>query len=468
MTVPISDYVSLSMTVAAGGLQVPSLKTPLLVAYHANYVERVREYTSLPGLAADGFGAGHPAYRMAQALLAQSPCPSSFKVGRRANAPVHAVELTCLTDTVGETITVTIHAPNGSSRSYSRSCAGGGIPAEATALAGLINADVSGYGAAGTTELLVAAVGNDVQIDPGAGAATGQIFYYSGLRNLDIEDVTPDPAGGLAADMTAISAADDDWYAAALDSPSAAEQTVLATATAVAGKSCWLSSQDSTIRNATAGNLALVLQAATRDRAAVFYSPHGMHEYPGICEMSKLITFNPGATTGAYQSLAGVTAAGTNAWDLSAAQLTNCRNARANVYVRAGGIGMVDGRQGVMSASRWMDERLLLDYLSINIPVELASALVARASAGSKVPYTDEAAAVARGAILKILQPAAAWGAVQLVDPVTGEETFTFSFLPAASQTSANKAARHFDQVVFNVLGTSAAQRYTIAGTVDL
>ena len=177
-TVPVSDYVSLNLSIASAGLQVPELSMPMLMGYHTHYVDRVREYSSLAGLVADGFSATGPIYRMAQALLAQPIAPSNFKVGRRANAPVHAVELTPLTDVVGNNIQITITSCNtGVSRTYSQACTGGGVPAEATALAALINADAPGFGAAGTTELLVAAAGPvPVTIDPGPAAVTGQVF----------------------------------------------------------------------------------------------------------------------------------------------------------------------------------------------------------------------------------------------------------------------------------------------------
>ena len=472
MTFPISDMVSMSISIAAGGLRAPEMSVPILIGYHTAYADYVREYHSLTELNADGIVPGRPLYRMAQALLAQTPAPTSFKVGRRTNAPVQVGRITPLTFAAGQTLTITLTAPNGNSRSYSQAAGGASLDAECTALALAINADPSGFGVGGgtgTTEILATAViagaDNYVSITAGAGAAAGQIFYYSGLRNYDFWDLTPDP--GLAADLLLIRAEDDDWYAASLDSPSEAEQLVFATSLAVAGKSVWLSSQDSLIRNATAGNLALDLLAAGRDRAVLCYSPHSMTEYPGAALMSKMITFNPGATTAANQILAGVTPAGTNPWDLSVAQLANLRAARANAYIVFGGGGCVDPQAGYCSATRYVDERLILDYLQGNIPVELANAVQARVSAGSKVPYTDEAAAVARAAILKILALAEKWGALILFDKESGINYFTFSATKAAAQTAGNKAARIFAGCEFGCLVTGAAQQFRLTGTLS-
>jgi hypothetical protein len=472
MGTPITDYVDLSISIASAGIPAPSLAKPLLIGYFTQWAtDLVREYSSLSAMAADGLdgttvarGAG--VYRMAQALMAQTPAPTSFKVGRLTVGHVHSTVLTALTDTVGETITVTIEGPTGLTETYTRTCAGGGIPAEATALAALINAGVH------AADITATPVGADVTIIKDAvGGFAGQIYYYSGLKNLDINDNTPDLAGtAMAAQIANIRLEDDDWYGVALDSPGDIIQEALAAAVLPLTpniKCAFLSTQDSACRNGTAGNILKVLAGANNTRAFTMYSPHGMDEYPGVALMSRMIGCNPGATTAAYQQLAGVTRAGVNAWDLSAAQLALIRTDRGNVVISLGTLGMVDGQAGWMAAQRYLDERLLLDWLSLNIPVELVNAILSRTSVGSKIPYTNEAAEVARGAIYKILATAEGWGAVQLRDPVTGENYFSFSYTDAAAQTSGNRLARIFAGINFGCVITGAAQRFVVRGTLN-
>ena len=74
---------------------------------------------------------------------------------------------------------------------------------------------------------------------------------------------------------------------------------------------------------------------------------------------------------------------------------------------------------------------------------------------------------VARGAILQILEQAGSWGAVVLLDEETGIQHFTFSFIPAAGQTAAARAARNFQGVNFGCLITGANQTYELAGTLN-
>lgn len=462
MTFPLSDMVSLNLTIAAGGLRAANLSTPCLIGYHTAWVDYVRTFYSASSVVASGIASGSPLHKMAQAAFAQTPSPRSVKIGRRATPPVHAVELTPTTDAVGNTITVTIHAPDGTSRTYSQACAGGGVNAEATALAVLINADVAGYGAAGTTELLVAAAAPPiVTIDPGAGAAAGQIFWYSGLSNLEFLDVTPDP--GLAADLVLIQADDDDWYAACLDSQSKAEQTILVDELDVQGKSVWVASMDTEVADGTAANLFDALNTASYTRAVPIWVPGDLSAYPAVAAAAKMLTFKPGATILANQTLSGVTAA-VNGETLSEAQLINIRGDRGNAYIEFGGVNCIDPQAGYCSYERYVDERLTLDYLAANIPVELANAIQALVSGGSKVPYTDAAAAIARGAIRKVLELAESWGAVMLRDGETNY--FTFSATPAAAQTAADKAARIFRGCEFSCVITGAAQQFPLDGTL--
>lgn len=464
MTSPlrIGDVIDLRIYTTGAGQQAPNTSTPCLIAYHGLTARPLVEtFRSVGDMIAAGHGQYSPAVRMAQALAAQPNPPASWKVARRATPPVQAVDLTCLTDTVGKNIRVSIMPPSGVEEVYSRACAGGGIPAEATALAALITAGASAVAG----DITATGVGNDVQIRQGVSPITGQIYYFDDLENLDLADVTADP--GLAADLTAIRAFDDDWYYAALDSPGKAEQVVLAAqlaSTAPQYKCVVLSSQDSAIRNNTALNLALVEYAAGHERTTVWYSSWSMASYPGCALIGQLSTLNPGASVAALRTLVGVTPEGTHSWDLSATQLGYLRAARCNAQLLMGGVGYVDPTAGYMSASRWIDERVLLDWLAGNIPVQVFNDLAQRIQLGGKVPYVDpDAGEFPRGSILKVLGIAEGWGGVVLKGK-DGVDHFSYSYTPAASQLTSDKLARVFRGVRFGCLLAGAVQLYKLEG----
>jgi|GEM_PF-2385654 len=69
---------------------------------------RVRAYTTLAAMAADGFLTSDPAYLMASAALAQNPRPVSVKVGQRIRLFTQAVHLIPATPVAGEVYTATV------------------------------------------------------------------------------------------------------------------------------------------------------------------------------------------------------------------------------------------------------------------------------------------------------------------------------------------------------------------------
>lgn len=113
----LDQLVSIAITADTTTPTRAGFGTPLIAAHHTRWNERVREYTSLAAMTADGFLSTDVAYRIAAVMLAQSPRVSKVKVGRRAlafqqvfvitpNAPVdagavetYAVEIDGLTAT---------------------------------------------------------------------------------------------------------------------------------------------------------------------------------------------------------------------------------------------------------------------------------------------------------------------------------------------------------------------------------
>lgn len=136
---PIEDVVEVTISAATAAPSRVGFGTPLILAYHDLYVDRVREYKSLSAMTEDGFHSSHPAYKAAQKAFGQNPRPAKVKVGRRAASPTQIIRLTPTLTTEGLTLEFTIA---GVEFSYE-------IPAAATvaticaALTTLINAGVT-------------------------------------------------------------------------------------------------------------------------------------------------------------------------------------------------------------------------------------------------------------------------------------------------------------------------------------
>lgn len=114
--------------------------TPGLVSYFPTSVfpERVRAYSLLTAMVSDGFLVTDPAYLMAVAVKAQNPSPTSWKVCRRALAPVQTLNLTPTVTTAGEVLAITIQ---GTEIEYTI-LAGASVATIVTAMTALFNAVV--------------------------------------------------------------------------------------------------------------------------------------------------------------------------------------------------------------------------------------------------------------------------------------------------------------------------------------
>lgn len=86
MTAPLSDTVVLTITQDSVGLARAAFGVPMVLSHNAAFSERVRTYSSLLEVA-DDFAAGTPEYLAANSLFAQSPHPTSLKIGRAALKP---------------------------------------------------------------------------------------------------------------------------------------------------------------------------------------------------------------------------------------------------------------------------------------------------------------------------------------------------------------------------------------------
>lgn len=135
---PISDVVSIAISVAGAGPSAAGFGEPLIAAYHTQYTDRVREYSNAQGVAVD-FPVTHPAYIEAAAVFAQTPAPSAVKIGRRALPFTKSWYITCLSTNPSDVYKMELRSPGGSWVTITAPSTGV-VATDATTLAGLINA----------------------------------------------------------------------------------------------------------------------------------------------------------------------------------------------------------------------------------------------------------------------------------------------------------------------------------------
>src|SRR5574343_1251622 len=91
----LTDHVQISITVDNAGITRAGFGVPLVVSHNASWTERVRFYSTLTDVATD-FVATSPEYLQAVALLSQSPSPPKIAIGRAANKPTQAYQVSVL------------------------------------------------------------------------------------------------------------------------------------------------------------------------------------------------------------------------------------------------------------------------------------------------------------------------------------------------------------------------------------
>lgn len=137
----IDDIAKVTITASSPGPTRKGFGVPCFVGYHDRWgasSDRVRSYTSLLGLSADGFQSYDPLYKMAAAAFSQRPRPERIKIGRRSSAPnAQVVEFTPEAPSTGKVYAASVNG--GQSASYT-AVGGDDTAAVCTAYAAALNA----------------------------------------------------------------------------------------------------------------------------------------------------------------------------------------------------------------------------------------------------------------------------------------------------------------------------------------
>lgn len=410
---------------------------PLLMGYHTNWLDRVREYgNDLTELTDDGFAVTDPIYKMAANMLAQNPAVSKFKVGRLANAYTQTVELTPTDTTEGQIYSVTIGAETATFT----------VPAAATVAiicAGLesaINALTGAFTATdNTTEVSVAA---DV---------AGTLFGYSGINRqiLDFEDVTADP--GVAADLNAIVAEDPAWYGLAVDAQNKAMGQAIAAIAETLNVIFVMDSMDAGMVDAgSTTDWAYLANASAYDRVGTaFHANSG--QWLSAAWLGKMLPTDPGSATWKFKTLAGITVD-----TLRAAEVAALVAKKSNYYTECNGINITC--EGWAASGTFFDETRFIDWLSARISEGAFKALVDN----PKLPYTNAGIEVILNIVRARLSDGIDAGGLS-ADPAP-----VVTAPSVASIDAADKAARCVPNIKFTATLAGAIHKVQIRGTLVL
>lgn len=380
MTIDLDHFVDVDLALGSVGVIRTDFSATLLLGFHAFTTHLIKRYGDYDEMVADGFTANHPLSLAAKRFFRQRYRAEYLYIGRRQTAPVHRTDNTVATVT-GKTISMTLRYL-GTEATYTR--VGTGVPgADAAQLAIDINAGIFNNGGAAPHYITATAVGADVQIRPGAGAVTGQIFYYDNLAYITPKDITADP--GLAADITAIRAEPDGdlWYwFCPVDATSETQIDAIDGVIDGLEKLAVYQVQDGEVPVSGSGDIASVLILATSGRNKIVWSRYALDEMPAPCVIGDLCPLPVGSWAAEYHSMVGWTADSV----MTSSELAQLEAKRVLGNLRSGGKNFA--WESRLPNDTWLDERVIADKFRQECRNKLVDYLI-RASISGKPPYLN-------------------------------------------------------------------------------
>jgi hypothetical protein len=167
-----------------------------------------------------------------------------------------------------------------------------------------------------------------------------------------VSDATADP--GIAADLTAVNAADPDWYAFTIVDGSEAIIDAASSWAESNEKFFVPTTQDSDCLTSATDCVLSTLKTATRERTLPFWH-HNPREFPSMALMSRVLATRPGKRAFYHKKLTNVSVS-----SLSTTQMGFLDGKYANYYIAFGALNRTEG--GKVSGNEWGDIMVGADY----------------------------------------------------------------------------------------------------------
>lgn len=434
---PLSDIVSVQISATADQPTREGFGTPLIASYHSVFSNRVEEYGSLSEITGAGFSVSSPTYKCASAIFSQSPRPPSIKVGRRALAYTQTVHLTCTDATQGNVYNLKIGG-----QAVTRTVPGSSsTTAEATAIATLINAlSISGLTCTSSLAVITLSMTAGLLVD-----------VVPDPTKMTLAELTADP--GIATDMAAIIAEDNDWYCLLLDNQGDAEVEAAAAWVESNGKLFLFNSSDSAIATSATNDLFSTLKGSAYTHTAGLFAATQLLCYSAAAWAGKMLPQAPGSENWDFKTLAGIPAD-----NLTTGQIHDVEGKLGSVYTPLSGLNLTQSGNGNVFSGEWLDIIRGIDWIVNEMQVNVLGLL----ANNQKIPFTDPGIAAIQSTMAGVLQEAIDVGFIASLPK------YVINVPLAASVDSIDKGNRHLPGVTFTAPLAGAINSVAIAGTLTL
>ncbi len=441
----ISNYVDLTISVNTVGLARAGFGVPLILSATASWVERVRYYNDLAGVAADFPVTTSAEYRAAQVIFSQSPAPKKIAIGRSALKPTMSYELSAITPTSNVSYAYKVNVKGKGFADTTVTFTSDASPTDAEYAAGMVAAlngvASKNYTASGSASPITI-----------SGNAAGDWFSIE-VVDVNTQKVTmvhADP--GVATDLTAINLEQSDWYALYTLYNSKAYAQAAADWVESNRKIYLSDSCDTNSILTAAGNGewldTIKTNAYTRTGGVYHPSPAAML---GAGLLGRCLPKDPGSVIFHAKSLNNVPPV-----VLTATHRTNLTDRRAGCYETAApGLNLsFEGKVG-SSVMGYLDVRRDLDWVEDDMTKSVLEVL----AANDKVPMNDIGITLFESAVRASLQRAMTLGIFNKRKP-------NVTVPKAADISSGNKAARILPDIKWSEVLANATHKVIVNGTV--
>ncbi len=385
----LSDFANVVISTSGPAISQVGFGTLLCAGYHTHWGanERTRTYTDLTGLVTDGFVTSDPLYKMVQRAFQQNPRPTSVKVGKCKLPATQTVKFGLVAAAENLTLygfTMTRGAVSADIVYTSDSSAT--IPEIVAGLAAAVEASPLAAAVAATS----ADTNTTCQIVEGTPGS--QTFYSDWTQNLTFSDVTTDP--GIATDLAAIRASDNDWYGLAVDHNCkaivVAASAYAETLDAIMGANV---SDSAAYDSASTTDTGYVLKALSTARTVLGFDLNDTGGYMGVAMLAERFPHDPGQD-GAGGTFHAKTLAGVSADALTPTQKANLRAKNYVVYITTASRNhTLDGK---VAGGEFADKIRFLDWFRIRTEEAIFTAI----ANNDKIPYTDRGISIILGEVL--------------------------------------------------------------------
>jgi len=439
----LDRIVDVQIALNTAGISKLGFSTMLIAGWDSSMLDRVATVTSVDDMLKMGFAVGSEMYKATQAAFSQTPRPRQVKLGRLNSKEYHVT--TKVVENGAYTIKFKWYDTNFNvvEKVVTFTNSGTDKTAIITGLKTAANAIV------GLSDVVTIPAIDDLVI-----AVKSAHVAVTTSENLSIDSVAD---GTIATGMTAIKAADNDFYGVILASHK--KQDVLDMAAYVETQTMLFgTSTDEAGAYAQASTDDVLSKLKIKEYYRMFCDVRkDASDYEESAKMARCFAIDPGGETWALKSLSSVK---TDGW--TETEYTTIKNKNGNTYEKVRNISVT--QNGKVVAGEWIDIIRFRDWLVEEIQTNVFTLL----KNNDKVPYTDAGIAMVENVVRKALEDGQDRGGIAPTeyDENNNENPGFVLTVPLASEiTPTQKATRDLKDIKFTARMAGAIHAVEIKGS---